>query len=178
MQHIRSGLWLSLGGLVVLSTLAIVAMQLLVSPQAQLREAEERWQSQRPAHYRLEIDAGAPCRLDVEIRNERVVAIFHRDSCGYPARTISDLFGVIRRAGPSVSTCAIPYCACRNIIGVYALYDPQQGYPMLIGVHSERIANWTKPAFWQYIASAWQIPDCSWSSDAEIVRVLMLTPLP
>ncbi len=94
------------------------------------------------------------------MRDEQVVAVLREDECGYPARTVSGLFTMIERAPSPLFTCASPSCACRNIITVYALYDPQLGYPQKIAVRVDRETNWRRMAFWRYLWSARKLPNC------------------
>src|SRR5262245_56252320 len=95
--------------------------------QTQHDTAKSLWAERSIRHYRLAVMTGLSCRLEVEVRDEQVVAVLREDDCGYPARTVSGLFTMIERAPSPLFTCASPSCACRNIITVYALYDPELG---------------------------------------------------
>jgi hypothetical protein len=139
--------------------------------------AKDRWAASLVAHYRMVVEAGNPCRLEIEVRDERVAAVLHEDPCGHPARTVTDLFRLIERAPPPIYTCAPPSCACRNVITVYALYDEQLGYPRRVAVLAERETNWRATRFWRYVWSERRLPDCVWSSSADIVNVRSLTLL-
>jgi hypothetical protein len=139
--------------------------------------AKERWAANPVSHYRMVIDAGNPCRLEVEVRDERVAAVLHEDPCGHPVRTVSDLFKMIERAPSPLYTCAPPSCACRNIITINALYDERLGYPRHIAVLVERETNWRSMRFWRYVWSDRRLPDCVWSSSADIVNVRAMTLL-
>jgi hypothetical protein len=147
------------------------------SPRTQLASAQSRWAEGGLSHYRLIVDAGRRCRLDVEVRDERVVAVLHEDACGYPARTVTDLFNMVARAPSPMSTCAPPRCACRNVVTVYAIYDAQLGYPRKIAVRAEREANWGEAAFWRHLWSTRSLPDCRWASYADIVDVPLMAPI-
>jgi uncharacterized protein DUF6174 len=147
------------------------------SPRTQLASAKRRWADGNVAHYRLIVEAGPRCRLDVEVRDERVAAVLREDACGYPARTVTDLFNMVERARTPMFTCAPPSCACRNVVTVYAIYDAELGYPRKIAVRAEREANWSEPAFWSHLWSAQSLPDCRWASYADIVDVPLVVPI-
>jgi hypothetical protein len=133
--------------------------------------AKDRWEASAVSHYRMVVEAGNPCRLEIEVRDERVAAVLHEDPCGHPARTVTDLFKLIERAPSPIYSCAPPSCACRNVVTVYALYDERLGYPRRIAVLAEREPNWRAMRFWRYVWSERRLPDCAWSSSADIVNV-------
>jgi uncharacterized protein DUF6174 len=139
--------------------------------------AKERWAASPVSHYRMVVEAGNPCRLEVEVRDEHVAAVLREDPCGHPVRTVSDLFKMIERAPSPLYTCAPPSCACRNVITIYALYDQRLGYPHRVAVLVERETNWRSMRFWRYVWSDQRLPDCAWSSSADIVNVRSLVLL-
>jgi uncharacterized protein DUF6174 len=169
--------WLLLIGVAALGCGLLALFSSSQSPRTQLASAKSRWAGRTVSHYRLIVEAGRPCRLDVEVRDERVIAVFHQDACGYPARTVTDLFNMVERAPTPMFTCAPPSCACRNVVTVYAIYDEQLGYPRKIAVRAERESNWGDFAFWRQLWSAWSLPDCRWASYADIVNVPFMAPL-
>jgi len=148
-----------------------------LAPPSELAVAQDRWAAAAVAHYRLVTLSGNPCRLDVEVRDEDVVQVFQKDSCSHPAQTVTALFSAIERAVSPLYTCAPPSCACRHIVSVYAIYDEQLGYPRKIAVRVDRESNWRAQSFWRYLWDARRLPDCVWSSNADIVEVLAVTPL-
>jgi hypothetical protein len=91
------------------------------SPRTQLASAQSRWAEHGLSHYRLIVDAGRRCRLDVEVRDERVVAVLHEDACGYPARTVTDLFNMVARALADVHLRAATLCLPERRHGLYDL---------------------------------------------------------
>jgi hypothetical protein len=161
----------ALGG----GALAALGASLALRPPSLV--AKERWATSSVSHYRMTLEAGNPCRLEVEVRDERVAAVLHQDPCGHPARTVTDLFKMIERAPSPLYSCAPPNCACRNVVTVYALYDEQLGYPHRIAVLAEREPNWRTMRYWGYVWSEWRLPDCAWSSSADIVNVRSITLL-
>jgi hypothetical protein len=121
--------------------------------------------------------SGNPCRLEVEVRDERVVAVLREDTCTHPARTVTMLFNMVEHAVSPLYTCAPPSCACRHVVTVYADYNAQLGFPQKVAVRVERETNWRERPFWRYLWTARRLPDCAWASNADIVNVLALTPL-
>ena len=155
----------------------IVAFGAAFALSSPLARAKERWETSLASHYRMVVESGNPCRLEVEVRDERVATILYEDPCGHPVRTVSDLFKMIERAPSPLYTCAPPSCACRNVITINALYDERLGYPHHIAVLVERETNWRSRRFWQYVWSDRRLPDCAWSSSADIVNVRSMTLL-
>jgi hypothetical protein len=148
------------------------------APEARLAAAERRW-SQRPfSRYELVVAAGVACQLGVEVHDEQAVRVFHPSTCGYPARTVKDLFDMVKRNRPVTQNCTFFRCACRQTLDVYASYDQQWGYPMRIAVSLRREANLQHPDYWRYLLASKKPPNCARVADVEIVRVVSLTPLP
>ena len=148
------------------------------APETQLAAAERRWAERPFSHYELVVAAGVGCQLGVEVRDEQAIRVFHPSSCGYPARTVKDLFDMVKRNKPVTYNCTYFRCACRQSLDVYAVYDPQWGYPMRIAVGLRRQANLQHPDFWRYLLTSKRLPSCARVADVEIVRVVSLTPLP
>jgi hypothetical protein len=161
----------ALGG----GVLAVFGLGLPLHPPSEA--AKERWAASLVSHYRMVLEAGNPCRLEVEVRDERVAAVLHEDPCGHPARTVTDLFKLIERAPSPLYNCAPPSCACRNAVTVFVVYDELLGYPHRIAILAEREPNWRSMRFWRYVWSERRLPDCAWSSSADIVNVRSMTLL-
>jgi hypothetical protein len=169
---IFAALALALGG----GLIAAFGSMLPLSPPSVA--AKQRWAGSLVSHYRMVVEAGNPCRLEVEVRDERVAAVLYEDDhCGHPARTVTDLFRLIERAPSPLYNCAPPNCACRNAVTVYVLYDEQLGYPRRIAILAEREPNWRNMRYWRYVWSERRLPDCVWSSSADIVNVRSMTLL-
>ena len=154
--------------------LGVVAAQ--SSYRYQLSEARGRWQTSALSHYRLVSESGESCILDVEVRDERVVTVYKKDSCLHPARTVTDLFNLVERGQFSYG-CVFAGCACSMNIIVHADYDPVHGYPQQVSVRSQRGANWWDQSFWRYTWSTRSLPPCSRTGEADMVRVVSLTPI-
>jgi hypothetical protein len=165
-------------GMATLSCGVLVLLLGPLTPSSQMAEAESRWAARPFTHYRLVIEAGSTCQLAVEVRDEQVSSVLQESSCGYPARTVKDLFDVLKRNKPIRQDCSYYRCACRQAIDVYAAYYREWGYPSRIAVGLQREANLLNGDYWRFVLTNRRFPSCSRTSDAEIVRVLSLTPLP
>ncbi len=149
-----------------------------ISDEAQLEAAKSRWAARPFDAYRLSVLSGETCELDVAVRGEQVIQVLHEEPCSSAGRTVSDLFRLLERSRETIDACVRWYCACRNTLRVYAVYDPQLGYPRRIAVRAERAINWTHPSLWRYVLRYGALPDCLRDTDAQIVAVRALTPLP
>lgn len=136
-------------------------------------QAKARWIAQAPAHYRVTITTNPTCRLETEVRAERMLRVLSQDSCLHPARTVTDLFALIER-GQLSEPCFFAGCACRIDVTTFARYDATYGYPIEIKIRYDRAANWWKPGFWGYIASRGHLPGCALTSESEVVQSIAL----
>jgi hypothetical protein len=123
-------------------------------PKQQLASARALWAGRGIPAYRLSVDYqigwGDTCHFSVRVRDEQVVQVLD-DSCSptpgppgsgaivdvtpslfpgaQPARTVSDLFGVLETAIDAwVGDCGPNGCEC-EVIYLHAVYDPDLGYP-------------------------------------------------
>src|SRR5262245_43450233 len=157
------------------------ALGLLAAPPSlaaraeRLAEAEDRWSAHAPAHYRLVMQAPAWCRLDVEIKDERVVHTF-QNTCPESARTVSGLFDLIKQLDSDSPTlrCAPDGGECTEPLSIQAVYDANLGAPRAIRLRRQRAPNW--PELWYYMRQR-GLPLCLTPPDMEIVTVLALNPL-
>ena len=147
------------------------------SHRRQYSTALTRWRAHAPAHYRIRSMTGEGCTIDVEVRNEHVLRVWHADRCMHPARTVSELFRLIERGQVSVP-CFFAGCACRIDVVTFGDYDATYGYPSVIMLESVRAPNWRNPAYWQYLVQYRHDPGCANTSESEVARVLSFTPLP
>jgi hypothetical protein len=141
----------------------------------QLAEAQNRWFARPLPHYRLIMRAPSWCRLDVEVRDERVVQVFE-NSCPTSPRTVTGLFDLIAQLDSSPETifCAPRGCECTEVRYVQATYDAQLGIPRTIRLRRERQANW--PELWRFMVSR-GLPNCLTPRDIELVQVLSIKPI-
>src|SRR5262245_35823468 len=165
----------------VAALLSCGALGLLAAPSSlaaraeRLAKAEDRWSTHGPAHYRLVMQAPAWCRLDVEIKDERIVHTF-QNTCPISARTVGGLFDLIKQLDSDSLrlNCAPDGCECTETRSIQAVYDDQLGAPREIRLRRQRAPNW--PELWYYMRER-GLPLCLTPPDMEIVTVLALNPL-
>jgi hypothetical protein len=147
----------------------------LAARAERLAQAKDRWSVLAPAHYRLVMQAPSWCRLDVEIKNERIIHIF-QNTCPESARTVSGLFDLIKQLdGDSLTLyCAPDGCECTETRSIQAVYDNTLGAPREIRLRRQRAPNW--PELWSYMRQR-GLPLCLTPPDTDIVTVLALNPL-
>jgi hypothetical protein len=182
MIRLRGRRWLlltcvamALGGCVVASLIA----SLQRSNAQEHAAAKERWQARLLGHYRLVTDHSGgmqPCRQDVEVRDERVVAVFS-NTCPRSAMTVANLFIEIERYLITIDgQCGPNGCACDGVIRVEAAYDAQLGYPLYMRVHINSDERWRYLEYWT---------NQLWGGGCALIgfvgpeiRVISVTPLP
>jgi hypothetical protein len=137
-----------------------------------LAEAESRWLSQAVTHYRMVLHAPSWCRLDVEIRNERVVKVYE-NSCPSAPRTVTSLFELIKQLDSHADAifCAPRGCECTEVRFVQAVYDEQLGFPRAIRLRRQRETNW--PELWHFFVRH-GLPNCLTPLDLDVVDVVSL----
>ena len=119
--------------------------------QYELDVARNRWATRPFSHYRLVVEYGALryCRQDVEINDERVVAVLE-NTCTEPIPTVTELFDRIERDITTKSGhCGPNGCACDGTIRVIALYDAQLGYPIHKEIELSPRDRWYYPDYWK-----------------------------
>jgi hypothetical protein len=101
---------------------------------ADLLEARSRWSSRPFDAYLMRLrDRG--CRMEVEVRSERVVKTrYATRPCEQPPVAVRDLFDLVERHGTVRRTCVSRGCACDDILSVRAEYHPTLGYPQTIEI--------------------------------------------
>jgi hypothetical protein len=147
----------------------------LAARAERLARAEDRWNARAPAHYRLVMQAPAWCRLDIEIKDERIVHTF-QNTCPESARTVTGLFDLIRQLDSDSLTlrCAPDGCECTETLSIQAVYDDTLGAPREIRLRRQRAPNW--PELWYYVRQR-GLPLCLTPPDMNLVTVLALNPL-
>ena len=115
------------------------------------------------------------CRLDVEIKTEKVVHVFE-NSCPTSPRTITGLFDLIKQLDSTAETkfCAPRGCECPEIRYIQATYDEQFVFPRTIRLRHERQTNW--PELWGFIMTH-GLPNCLPPLDIDLVNVLSMQPI-
>jgi hypothetical protein len=110
------------------------------APLRELEAARSRWAARPFSRYRLTVDSTLlkrPCRQEVEVRDEEVVAVLENvclNDAAWdtpPAVAVTDLFqsiesSIVRR------TCGPNGCRCDGVVYVDVAYDDRLGYPLHI----------------------------------------------
>lgn len=175
----------ALGALLACALLAGLANRLAAADE--LVAARARWAGNALARYRLvvrEETAGGGCRQDVQVQDERIVAVLQNQCVRLPSWTVSNLFvwaaGLERRSArcyPSDVT-----CVCYAIYTADTRYDPQLGYPQQITYQWRLETNWAHIGHWQRLYRNHELPNCALVSrragDYITVTVLSITPQP
>ncbi|HWQ14424.1 MAG TPA: DUF6174 domain-containing protein [Roseiflexaceae bacterium] len=157
--------------------LAALAAYGPLSPRARaLAAAEARWRARPFAAYVMSLEE-LNCGLDVEVRDERVVRAALWSRCQRDARTVSELFALVRRDGARGARCITQGCACDDRLRVDAEFDPALGYPRRIEVRVAAEPNWLHLDTWRYMAANGRPPACAMMQGDKLIRVLALTPL-
>lgn len=157
------------------------------APGAARAEAARKWEARGFDGYRLVIrerSAGGSCEQEMEVRGERVVRML-RSTCARSTRwTITLLFQRLAQAQDRSARCAgagLGYdCPCLSYTEVQASYDPQLGYPRLVGTNPSWRENWAHADYWRFLWRNNARPECAGGGDdfMRLVYVTSLTPTP
>lgn len=170
---------LLIGLALIVATCAALGVGLR-TPSAAAREqsweqAQRRWAARDFSRYRMVIQAPAWCSADLEVRDERVAAVYPKN-CPSAPRTVSELFATVKQLDSQADRiyCAAGGCECVEQLFVIAAYDPQLGYPTAIRLRHARSTNW--PELWHYLVTH-GLPNCLNPLDIDVVKVLSFQPL-
>ena len=154
---------------------ALLWRLLAPTPAERLTAARVRWEARQGAPYRLVMRAPAWCYVDVEVRDERVIAAF-QSPCPRGPRTVTELFDMIAQLDgePAERHCSPDGCQCTEVATYQATYDRQLGFPRAIWLRRLREPNW--PLLWRYLLSR-GLPLCLSPPATEIVVVISLQPI-
>lgn len=137
--------WITILMLLSIGGVAFWSHQLFLKnySQHQLAQAQKNWQTQAISHYRLKINYSAPdnCQQEVEIKNEKVIAIKQNTCASIPALTVTDLFQEIASSADS-QKCGPNGCACDGPVSVNATYDNKFGYPRQLEISLAHQKRW------------------------------------
>lgn len=123
---------------------------LLASSKAhQLTAAKKKWVRQPVPHYRLSINYSTydDCQQEVEVQNEKVIAVRQNTCPTIPALTVTDLFKQVESSASS-KQCGPNGCACDGRIGVDTIYDAQFGYPSQVEIRLKPEERWLYKESW------------------------------
>jgi hypothetical protein len=147
--------------------------------RADLLDARARWNSRPFDVYLMRLrDRG--CRLEVEVRSERVIKTrYATRPCEQPPVAVRDLFDLVERHGTVRRTCVSRGCACDDVLSVRAEYHPTLGYPQMLEITLTPTPNWRHADFWQAVWKTRSLDACNdLPVGSRILTVVSLTPLP
>ena len=177
----RRRLWffsaLITGAMLTCSVIYLVFNSDTTQRASELQDAERRWALRPFGAYRIELE-DLNCTQIVDVRNEKIVHVVPGRRCTSDARTITDLFTLIRRDGALGARCITQGCACDDHISVRASYNMQHGYPERIYVRIAPKPNWQHVDYWKYLVSHLHPPTCSYAAGDKVVAVRKLEALP
>ncbi|MBD2346049.1 DUF6174 domain-containing protein [Anabaena subtropica] len=146
MKNKRSYLeWVIIFSILTISSLAYLSNQFLFRNigKKQLEVAQENWLKQGISHYRLTLHYSSPdrCQKQVEIKDEKVIAVTENTCTTLSPLTITELFQEIEPIAKG-KKCGPNGCACDGTIGLDASYDPQFGYPRRVAIKLQPERRW------------------------------------
>jgi hypothetical protein len=166
--------------IIIIGVCSAVTIALQAGPALRVRErqaAEQRWAERNVQRYQIELE-DLNCIQVVEITKEKITAVVPGARCSRDARTVSDLFALIRRDGETGARCITQGCACDDRISVQATYDPQWGYPNEIYIRIAPAPNWQHLDYWKYLATHLRPTDCAFTAGDKIIAIRSFTILP
>jgi hypothetical protein len=170
-----AGVIVALGGCIAFGAL----LTRLPPRGAGLAPARAQWAARPFTHYRLATvhDGGlTACRQDVEIADERVVAVF-ANTCSRSPITVTNLFLEVERFGMTIGgKCGPNGCACDGPIDVDVVYDPALGYPRRFEVRSKPERRWQYLGYWRGLALGSGCTLVGFSGPS--IEVVAIRPLP
>ncbi|HEU5087894.1 MAG TPA: DUF6174 domain-containing protein [Roseiflexaceae bacterium] len=174
--------WNHLAAVVVLALLGACGVAALLPNTArvgrmqELERAEALW-AQRPfQQYRMEYE-DFKCLQTVDVRAERVVHAEGSARCSLPARSVGELYTLIRRDGATGTRCVAQGCACDDEVVIRARYDERLGYPHEIEVRMRPRPNVLHRDYWQYVWRHLIPPACDYMEGSKLIVVHSVQPL-
>ncbi|MBD2338584.1 hypothetical protein H6G64_16540 [Calothrix sp. FACHB-156] len=115
-----------------------------------LAKAQKKWNDQNISHYRLTINYSSHnnCQQEIEIKNEKVIAVKQNNCSTIPAQTISELFQQIQ-ASEDGTKCGPNGCACDGPVDIHTKYDAQYGYPYQLEMELASNKRWQYLDYWR-----------------------------
>ncbi len=132
-----------------LTLFGICAFSLNSSEANQLAAARSKWISKSVSHYRLSLSYSSHvnCQQEVEIQNDKVIAVRKNTCSAMPAMTVTDLFKKVQSLADS-KQCGPNGCACDGNVGVDASYDAKFGYPRQVQIRLKPENRWLNLGYW------------------------------
>jgi hypothetical protein len=156
-----------------------LALQRAPSQAQSLAAARALWDRRPFSRYRMATEHTGglgTCRQDVEVRDERVIAVLS-NTCPRSPMTVTNLFVEIERYILTIGgQCGPNGCDCDGPIGVDVIYDSRLGYPRQLEVRSKPELRWRYLAYWRRVLSGGGCTLVGFGGPA--IEVVALTPLP
>jgi Family of unknown function (DUF6174) len=115
-----------------------------------LEEAQKKWNAQDISHYRLTLNYTSHdnCQQEVEIKDEKVIAVRQNNCLTIPTQTITELFQQIQSSADGTK-CGPNGCACDGPVDVNATYDSEYGYPRQLEMELAPKKRWLYLDYWR-----------------------------
>jgi Family of unknown function (DUF6174) len=116
----------------------------------ELTAAKKKWAAQNITHYRLTLNYSTfnNCQQEVEIKNEKVIAVKQNTCSTIPLQGISHLFTEIESADNG-EKCGPNGCACDGPVRIDANYDAKYGYPNQLSFKLKSEQRWQYFDYWK-----------------------------
>jgi hypothetical protein len=115
----------------------------------QLAAAKKNWAAQNVTHYRLTLNYSQhDCQQEVEIKEQKVIAVNQNTCSTIPPQTVTDLFTQIESAANG-EECGPNGCACDGPVRIDAIYDAKYGYPNQLDFRLKPEQRWLYFDYWR-----------------------------
>ncbi|BAY24153.1 hypothetical protein NIES2100_39460 [Calothrix sp. NIES-2100] len=144
--------WALIITLFLSSGIAIFANRTLFSKTSthELAAAKKKWTAQNITHYRLTLNYSTfnNCQQEVEIKDDKVIAVKQNSCSTIPLQTITQFFTEIESAANG-EKCGPNGCACDGPMRIDANYDPKYGYPNQLDFKLKPEQRWQYIDYWK-----------------------------
>jgi hypothetical protein len=156
------------------------------APNTGLVAARARWDTRTFNRYQLAVQEETPaggCRQELQIQDERIVAVVQNQCVRLPSWTVSNLFTWAAGLNDHVVRCypSDVACVCHATYTAHASFDPQLGYPHQITYQWKLQTNWAYFGHWERMLRTHELPNCEQTSRSAAgyiaVTVISITPI-
>lgn len=115
----------------------------------QITAAKKKWDAQNVTHYRLTLNySHHDCQQEVEIKEQKVIAVKQNTCSTILPQSITDLFSQIESAVDG-EECGPNGCACDGPVRIDAIYDAKYGYPNQLEFRLKSEQRWLYFDYWR-----------------------------
>lgn len=115
----------------------------------ELTAAKKKWQAQNIQHYQATLNYSSHnCQQEVEIKDDKIIAVKKNTCQTIPLHTITNLFTEIESAANG-EKCGPNGCACDGPVRIDANYDPKYGYPIQLVFKLKPEQRWQYFDYWK-----------------------------